>query len=475
MLRRRTFFMQYPATIADCYHCNAGQVAINMLPDDTLLEVFDFVLLQNDCIDAWHPLVHVCRKWRYTVFGSPRRLNLHLHCTGMRKSLTVWPDLPIVIGQYDPPMCGTDSILAALEKKDRVCEIMIRHISNSQWENVSEAMQVPLPALTRLELVSEDEAIPVVPDSFLGGSAPRLRSLSMTRIPFPGLPGLITNATDLVNLELHGIPQSGYFSPEMMATCLSTLTSLESLHLEFEFPRPRPIQERGRPPPQTHFVLPALAYFSFRGDSEYLENLVAKIDAPLLDGLHITFFHQLIFDTPQLAWFISRTPNLKAHNEAQVTFFNDSARVQFGSTQQFSMRTRCKPSDWQISFLEQVCNSSLSIIPSLEHLYIREGIHSRPCWQEDIEGSQWLELLHAFTNVKNLYLSKGVFPRITPALQELVGERLAEVLPALEGLFLEEPQLSGPVQETIQNFVELRQLSGFPIAVSHWDRTEHKR
>jgi hypothetical protein len=77
--------------------------------------------------------------------------------------------------------------------------------------------------------------------------------------------------------------------------------------------------------------------------------------------------------------------------------------------------------------------------------------------------------------VKNLYLSKGVLPRIALALQELVGERLTEVLPALQDLLLEEPYLSGPVQETIEKFVDSRLLSSHPIAVSHWDRKQHMR
>jgi hypothetical protein len=51
-----------------------------------------------------------------------------------------------------------------------------------------------------------------------------------------------------------------------------------------------------------------------------LEDLVARIDAPLLDRLTIAFFHQLIFDTPQLTEFITRSPNLKAHNGAHVDF-----------------------------------------------------------------------------------------------------------------------------------------------------------
>jgi len=206
---------------------------------------------------------------------------------------------------------------------------------------------------------------------------------------------------------------------------------------------------------------------------------VAGIDATFLDELKITFFHQLILDTPQLAQFISRTPNLKAHNEAQVTFLDDAVQFILGSMQQISIRTTCKAPDWQLSFVAQVCSSSLPIIPSLEHLYICEGINSRSRWQDDIENDQWLELLHPFTTVKNLYLSKGVVPRIALALQELVGQRLTEVLPALQGLLLEgpcslglveEPDLSGPVLENVGKFVASRLLSSHPIAVSHWDR-----
>jgi len=81
--------------------------------------------------------------------------------------------------------------------------------------------------------------------------------------------------------------------------------------------------------------------------------------------------------------------------------------------------------------------------------------------------------------VKNLYLSKGVVPRIALALQELVVQRLTEVLPDLQGLLLEEPfplglveepHLSGPVQENIGKFLAARRLSSHPIVVSHWDR-----
>jgi hypothetical protein len=108
----------------------------------------------------------------------------------------------------------------------------------------------------------------------------------------------------------------------------------------------------------------------------------------------------------------------------------------------------------------------------LENLYICEDGYPRLRWQNDTENAQWLELLHPFAAVKNLYLSKEFTLLIAPALQELVGERVVEILPVLQGLFLEEVSPAGPVQEAIGQFVAARQLSGHPIAVSQWDKEQ---
>ena len=96
------------------------------------------------------------------------------------------------------------------------------------------------------------------PIHFWVGSAPHLRSLELGAIPFPGLPNLLLS---LVNLWLFRIPHSGYFSPEAMATCLSMLTSLESLQLKLESPQSCPDQEIRRSLPPTRSILPALTFF----------------------------------------------------------------------------------------------------------------------------------------------------------------------------------------------------------------------
>ena len=79
---------------------------------------------------------------------------------------------------------------------------------------------------------------------------------------------------------------------------------------------------------------------------------------------------------------------------------------------------------------------------------------------------EWLEILRPFTAVKNLYISKELAHCIALFLKGLVKERLTDVLPALESLFLEELYPSGPIQEAIRSFVAARQLLGHPVAVS---------
>jgi hypothetical protein len=204
------------------------------------------------------------------------------------------------------------------------------------------------------------------------------------------------------------------------------------------------------------------------GVGEYVEDLLARIDSPLLDKLKITFFHQLIFDNPHVSQFISRTPKLNTHNKAHVLFSDRGVRVTLPQIFDGALKLAisCRQSDWQLSSLAQVCSSSFlrSLVHAVEHLYILQD-DGLPRWQDDVESSQWLEVFHPFTAVKDLYVSSEFTPRIAPALQELVGERVTEVLPALQRLFLEEPPLSGPVPKAIGKFVAARQFTSHPIAV----------
>jgi hypothetical protein len=72
-----------------------------------------------------------------------------------------------------------------------------------------------------------------------------------------------------------------------------------------------------------------------------------------------------------------------------------------------------------------------------------------------------------YVNGNLIYLSREYASRIALALQELARE----VLPSLQNLFLflEDLDPSGTLDGAIGNFVAARQLTGHPIAISHWD------
>ena len=128
--------------------------------------------------------------------------------------------------------------------------------------------------------------------------------------------------------------------------------------------------------------------------------------------------------------------------------------------------------DFRLSPLVQLCTSSFpqDLIHTVEGLIIVGRYFSRSPGQDGIDPSIWWELLQPFTAVKDLYLYPEIAPRIALVLQEFVGERVLELFPVLQNIFLKELQPPGLVPEGIEQFVAARQLTSNPISVSRWER-----
>ena len=295
------------------------RTTINTLSDNILLEIFDFCQIEGNSFlpsfrpgSDWLRLVHVCQRWRQIVLVSPRRLDLTLFCTygtPVRKHLRCLPPFPIVVDYLtfsdprSPAPYHDDDIIAALEHPNRVRSIKLS-VTSSLLEMVASVMQEPFPALTTLWLSSKDGNTPVLPDLLWSDPAPNLWQIFLEGISFPALSTLLSSASNLVDLQLKDIPQSGHISPEVMATALAPLNRLDTLHICFKAPISR-LQLRSSPVTTRHVLL-SLVTFNFRGSSEYLEHLLAQIDTPRLSRIDITYFNQLDFQVPQLSQFIQR-------------------------------------------------------------------------------------------------------------------------------------------------------------------------
>ena len=465
----------------------ARATTIDNLPDDVLLQIFDLcpVLynhltgLSSPLWPQWKRLIHVCRRWRLIVFSSPRRLDLYLICkhgTPVRKNLDLWPALPIVIyyviyhrhTKISPN--DDDNIIAALKHPDRVRCLKLP-MTRFLFGKVATVAQGPFPALTELQLSLEGGSVFVLPSEFLGGSAPRLRNIHLDGIPFPTLPMLLPSAPDLVNLSLSRIPHTGYISPEVMVTSLAALTRLDSLSIGFQSSTSRPDQSasiRRRAAPPTQVVLPALALLRFRGASEYLEDLVARIDTPRLDFISITYFNQLVFQVLQLFRFIGRTQIIEQAMDAEVSSTSSTICLTLLSGPAGHRRTSlylqisCQGLDWQVSHLAEVLSQSSAVLPYVRHLHIFE-CDRLPRWQGEMDDIECLAVFRQFIALETLRVSYQQTEHVVHALNNVTVEMVPEILPALRLLFLEDVPAG-----RVEKFITARQLAGLPpIAIAN--------
>ena len=435
-----------------------------MLSDEVLLEIFAFYLCRDGDEEEWKTLVHVCRRWRSIVFGSPLSLKVRIVCADetCNEALDIWPAFPIIIRIANLNTDLGDNLLTAFKQRDRICEIHIDNVSDDWMDKLELVMEDPFPALTVLDIQSKEEEELFLSDSFLGGSAPSLRSLYLRAIEYQALPKLLSSAPGLVRLHLVDMPD-WHISPEEMVDSLSSLTRLEQLELHYLGPRSN--HANRRPPPLTRTVLPVLTSLAFRGEGEYLDHLFAHTHFPQLKDVDIAFFDPVIFDFSQISRFIGHTEAFEVFDQTNMLFNWGSVDITFSSSKGTThghllmLSIKCGGTVWYLKSLAQTRR------PLLFDIFDRHLPH----WANDMGNAEWLELLGFFTAVENLYLSQGLALCIAPALQELAtGEgAMTEVLPVLQHVFIErlERFKSGPVQAAIGKFVAARELSGHPVAV----------
>jgi hypothetical protein len=458
-------------------------VTIATLPDDCLLEIFSFYVEVDDedvlfnIPEDWQTLVHVCQRWRSVVFASPRRLNLRLSCTSgrrVREMLQIWPPLPIVIEdttlRNSPTLAmeNVDNIVAAFQHRDRVHEIKLHPLPLYLLELISPMMQEPFPALEFLTLHFPREPATVLPDSFLGGCAPLLRCLALHGVPFPGLPKLLLSTNNLVELYLGDIPHSGYISPEAMITSLSSSINLRTLSLYFNSSQSQPDDFNPSLPSLTRVDLPNLVEFRFKGTHDYLEDFVARINAPELCDIKISLFCQPPFDATHLIRFIGRIEGLGVFHRAYIAFYYEDSFIKFENAVQntsLELRIASIGLEAQISSLAQICHPFSSLIlPKIEHLKIAVIFPPTDTPNNQTEIWLWSQLLRPFTAVTDLRLLQQIVSRVVRAMQDSNAQGSEELLPALRSISV----LSSPfwdVQAAFEPLISARKDSGHPVAV----------
>jgi hypothetical protein len=279
-------------------------LTINRLPDEVLLEVFDFYRQSINERDhwrekyAWFNLAHVCRRWRAVVFGSPSRLDIHV-IVGPKKpghiKTILSGHLPILIDysrSYLPQDITASAIWrmrAALKHRDRVREISFGGCDYI-FKKFIKATSYHFPALESLFLVFPHGNEPEIPATFLRG--PDQSDLGLRRLILYGgsvasLSGFLLSATALTNLILNVCSiHAAVFDPSqglVLLTCLQGMQCLRSLDLTIDLDfRDVPPQH---PTPKDIVPFLKLTYFHYSGPTTFLNSFMSGLSAPSLQDV----------------------------------------------------------------------------------------------------------------------------------------------------------------------------------------------
>jgi hypothetical protein len=109
--------------------------------------------------------------------------------------------------------------------------------------------------------------------------------------------------------------------------------------------------------------------------------------------------------------------------------------------------------------INQVLGQICAMLSNVDRLFISSD-DEQTKYKELSDEILWLQLLRPFTAVKTLSIQNGLTRHVAFALQNVTGERAAEVLPALELLCLQ--NFSGPMAY-VEKFVEARRNVGLPV------------
>ena len=423
--------------------------------------------------------MHICRRWRRIVFSSQRSLHLRLFCTPgtpVLETLSLWPALPIVV-QYggslvsNPPVPeDEDNVMAALKQSNRVDSISLT-VTKPLLKRLS-AIRRTFSELENLVLLCGDD-IPLTVSSKLSSAfrwGPRLRNLHLSRVAIPALPRLLFLSTALVDLQLHEISNVGYITPEAFASALSGMSHLQILSLHFLSSAPYPDFVR-LPPPSERATLLSLRKLKYQGTSEYLDSLAARIDAPQLGNIGITF-QPPPMERPQFGEFINRIGMQKYHRRADILFSQNTASISFTQPDSLTclrLQVSCESFSLQLDVMTRICAGLYSFRCGIEHLRLcaapANGYHYR-----------WENLLNLFRGTKWAYVTPGILTDIIHALQHpgYPGMKEGEsLLPVLHKLCIQNPNTTPSVQKAVLSFMHSRLLSGHVIAVEY-DRLRTK-
>jgi hypothetical protein len=464
-MTRHDCLAYFPTSQGRC-HCqdtaerSPNLTIINRLPDEVLLEIFDFyrqlIINQYDHNHwrkryVWFNLAHVCRRWRAAMFASSSRLDLNI-VVGPKKpghiKTILSSHLPILIdyrhfygyGLRDITGSAIWRMRAALGHRDRVREISISFGRRSRIifkKFIKATTNCHFPALESLVLDFSSGCELDIPATFLRGpdrSDLPLRRLTLYCGSLASISGLLLSATALTDLTLSLAPNPADFYPSQgssLLSCLQGTQCLRSLGLTTQYD-PRDFQSQHSIATRKDTIVPLLKLTRFRysGPTTFLNDLMSRLSAPSLQDTrfvlcrysHLLYLSRVIDQVSEEFRSVSVTFDIGYFHLLSSTH---SGEIDHSKPASFRFNVNC--SSYSINPTKPMDSTPSMKLAMAEELTLNFPSSDMPCWA------------HAFSLREFLRQFRGVrVLRVNPFVRE-VGHCLRQhqddgetILPVLE-------------------------------------------
>ena len=381
------------------------------------------------------------------------------------------PPLPLILDYLDEDRDITaedeEGVMFALKHRNRVRRIRV-FTAVPKLQRLLSVMDEEFPMLEYLYLeppIKQSSGL-FLPHTF---KAPCLRHLILYTFAFPTRSPLITTAVGLVTLSIQDIYPSTSLRSNDLLQHLPLLVQLETLGISFFSPLPNHEAEVQLLHQQDMIdvTLPNLRWFGFRGVNAFLEALLPRITTPLLEKLQVLFFHQHNFSVPHLLQFMGAAKNLRFRS-AKFQFSSNYFYVYVYPREGAPMYSLYLDISgihlhWQVVSATQIFDQLRTVFSGVEHLALefrRYPVSS--AMNDDLDHTNWGELLRPFGNVKTLRLDDELVGPLSRSLQD--EELPTELLPELK--VLEYPTSQSP-ENLFSAFINARKNAGHHITIVH--------
>ena len=377
--------------------------------------------------------------------------------------------LPLVIDYFirhdDLSEEDEEGLILALKQHDRVFRVRL-HITVTSLQRLIVAMDEDYPILEYLVIMpymEDNSRVLIFPETL---QVPHLRHLTLDGFSLPMESRLLTTAVGLVTLYLLMGDPSTYFHPNTLLQRILFMPQLETLVIVFSYPvLNRDVKRQLTHTRPTAVTLPNLHYFRFQGVSTYLEALVHRITTPRLEKLEIYFFNQLTFSVPRLMQFINTTESFR-FDRARFEFCK--GRVSVGvytrseaETYPIAISVGCLHLDWQVSTIAPISNSLSQMFSAVAQLTLEHEEHGLSSEEHnEVDRTEWHNLLRSFINVKNLRIDGGLVEELSRSLNSDDGALLLGLLPELQEITYFG---IGGSRGAFRSFIDTRKNAGLPV------------